>query len=298
MRTSWVEAAGSKIRVIEDGRGERTALFVHGVGGWAENWSEIIERVAASGRRAIAFDLPGFGESTPVRAARYFDLRAPFYAAVVDGVRHALGLHRPHLVGHSLGSGAAFVTAVTHPDAYRSLTLVAPGGLGTDIAPFLRLWSLPGLAFVARFVRPRSVRHAVLRSCFADPSRIPEHLYAELERYEYTDPETMRVMRQVATLRGVRSDLRVAWIARAGRFVDPTLVVWGRADTIVPTSHAAMLGSVFAEHRLEIVADAGHLVMVEQPDAFAAALLPFLDASEHVDDGARTMASGVAHQER
>src|SRR5712692_10262863 len=98
MRTAWVEAAGSRIRVIEDGDGKESVLFVHGVGGWAENWTEIIERVAASGRRAIAFDLPGFGESTPVRGARYFDAGHPFYPAVVDGVRRALGLERPHLV--------------------------------------------------------------------------------------------------------------------------------------------------------------------------------------------------------
>src|SRR5438045_6640335 len=142
MRTSIVEAAGSRIRVIEDGAGEHAVLFVHGVGGWAENWTEVIERVAASGRRAIAFDLPGFGESTPVPGARYFDLRVPFYAAVVDEVRQALELERPHLVGHSLGTGVAFVAAVTDPDAIRALVLAAPGGLGSDITPFLRLWSL------------------------------------------------------------------------------------------------------------------------------------------------------------
>src|SRR5439155_15124749 len=61
MRTSTITAAGSRIRVIEDGRDEPAVLFVHGVGGWAENWAETIERVAATGRRAIAFDLPGFG---------------------------------------------------------------------------------------------------------------------------------------------------------------------------------------------------------------------------------------------
>jgi pimeloyl-ACP methyl ester carboxylesterase len=220
------------------------------------------------------------------------------YATVVDGVRDALGLTRPHLVGHSLGSGAAFVSAVTYPDAFGSLTLVAPGGLGSEIAPFLRLWSLPGLAVAARFPWRRSIRRVVLQSCFVDPSRIPAHLYAELDRYDHTDPETMRVMRQVATLRGLRSDLRVSWIARAGRFRGPTLVVWGGADTVIPASQAAMLGSVFADHQLEIVGDAGHLVMVERPDAFAAVLLKFLDAAERAPDRARTMVRGVADQER
>src|SRR2546423_733583 len=173
MRTSRIEVAGSSIRVIEEGAGEHAVLLVHGVGGWAENFQEAMERIAASGRRAIAFDLPGLGESRPVRGARYFDLHAPFYAAVVDGVRRALDLRRPHLVGHSLGTGVAFVSAVTDPDAFRSLVLVAPGGLGSDIAPFLRLWSLPGLDLVVRAPRPRFIRRAVLRSCFADPARLP-----------------------------------------------------------------------------------------------------------------------------
>ena len=94
MRTSVIEVAGSRIRVIDEGAGDPAVLFVHGVGGWAENWIEIMDRVAATGRRAVAFDLPGFGESTAVRGARYFDPTAPFYAAVVEGVRGALGLDR------------------------------------------------------------------------------------------------------------------------------------------------------------------------------------------------------------
>jgi len=187
---------------------------------------------------------------------------------------------------------------VTYPEAFRSLVLVAPGGLGNDIAPFLRLWSLPGLDLVMRAPRPSFIRRAVLRSCFADPTRIPAHLYAGLDRYGDTDAETMRVMRQVATVRGLRADLRHAWIARAGRFTGPVLIVWGAADNVIPASQASALGSVFADHELAVIPDAGHLVMVEQPEAFAAALLPFLDAAEREDGGARTMASGVAHQKR
>src|SRR6266545_8382799 len=145
MRTSTVNVAGSRIRVIEEGSGDPAVLFVHGVGGWAESWIETIERVAASGRRAVAFDLPGFGESTRVKGARYFDPRDPFYPKVVDGVRRSLGLEHPHLAGHSLGGGIAAVTAVVHPEAWRSLTLVAPGGFGRELALFLRVFSLPFL---------------------------------------------------------------------------------------------------------------------------------------------------------
>jgi len=298
VRTRTIEAAGSKIRVVEDGDGPQTVLFVHGVGGWAENWSEVIVRVAASGRRAVAFDLPGFGASSRVRGARYFDRHKPFYPAVVDGVRRALGLERPHLVGHSLGGGIAGVSAVVYPEAWRSLTLVAPGGFGPEIALFLRIFSLPLLGLTTWLPRPASAGRAVLESCFYDRSRIPAHLYAESVRYDGTYPETLRVMRAVATVRGVRRSLREAWLARAGEYAGPVLVVWGREDGIIPAAHLAALHRTYPNAELKVIDDAGHLVMSEQPDAFAQALLPFLDRAEQQPDDARTMAAGVAHQER
>ena len=296
MRTSTVQVAGSRIRVIEDGAGTESVLFVHGVGGWAENWSETIERVAATGRRAIAFDLPGFGESTRVPHARYFDLRDPFYPAVVDGVRRALGLERPHLVGHSLGGGIVAVTAVVKPDAWRSVTLAAPGGFGPELALVLRVFSLPFLGLTTWLPRPASAGRAILESCFHDRSRIPAHLYAENARYRSTYPELLRVMRAVATLRGVRRSVREPWLARAAEHASPVLVVWGRHDGIIPASQLAILRRTFPDAELHTIESAGHLVMSEQPDAFAAALIPFLERT--ASGGARTMVSGVAHQER
>ena len=298
MRTSTVAAAGSRIRVIEDGAGEHAVLFVHGVGGWAENWSETIERVAASGRRAIAFDLPGFGASTRVDGARYFDPREPFYPAVVHAVSRALGLERPHLVGHSLGGGIAAVTAVVHPDAWRSLTLVAPGGFGPDIALLFRVFSLPFLGVTTWLPRPPSAGRAVLESCFHDRAKIPAHLYEENARYDRTYAETLRVMRSVATFRGVRPSLREAWLARAGEYGGPVQVVWGRQDGIIPASHVKALRETYPNAELRVIEDAGHLVMPEQPDAFAAVLLPFLERAERGPAAARTIGSGVAHQER
>jgi pimeloyl-ACP methyl ester carboxylesterase len=298
MRTSTIAAAGSRIRVIEDGAGEHAVLFVHGVGGWAENWSETIERVAASGRRAIAFDLPGFGDSTKVDGARYFDPHEPFYPAVVHAVSRALGLEHPHLVGHSLGGGIAAVTAVVHPDAWRSVTLVAPGGFGPDIALFLRVFSLPFLGVTTWLPRPASAGRAVLESCFHDRAKIPAHLYEESARYDRTYPETLRVMRAVATFRGVRRSLREAWLSRAGEYRGPVLVVWGRQDGIIPAAHVKALQETYPNAELRVIEDAGHLVMPEQPDAFAAVLLPFLDRAERGPAGARTIEAGVAHQER
>lgn len=297
MNGGMIDAAGLRIRVIETGAGDRPpVLLVHGVGGWAENWAEVMPLLAADARRIVAFDLPGFGASERPVAPDYFGTPS-FYATVVDAVRERLGLDRPHLIGHSLGGGIAFVSAVSHPARYRSLTLAAPGGLGSDIALFLRLMSLPGAALFAGLGDQRKKARHLVRTCFVDGSRVPPHLLTEAEQYAGTYHESLRVMRAVATIRGLRPALRQRWIARSREYEGPALVVWGRGDIVVPADHAAAVGTVLPQARLELIADAGHLVMSEQPDAFAAVVRPFLAWAERVPSPARTMGRGVADED-
>lgn len=285
-----IDAAGLRLRVIETGAGDRApVLLVHGVGGWAENWAEVMPLLAADGRRVVAFDLPGFGASERPDDPSYFG-RPSFYAMIVDAVRARLGLDRPHLIGHSLGGGIAFVSAVSHPDRYRSLTLAAPGGLGSDIALFLRLMSLPGAWLLAgRGDRRKNARHLV-HTCFVDPARVPPHLLIEAERYAGTYRESLRVMRAVATIRGLRPAVRRRWIERSQEYGGPALVVWGRGDIVVPADHAAALSAVLPQAALELIDGAGHLVMAERPVEFAAVVRPFVASAERTPSPARTMA--------
>jgi len=285
-----IDAAGLRLRVIETGTGDRAAvLLVHGVGGWAENWAEVMPLLAADGRRVVAFDLPGFGASERPADPSYFG-QPSFYAMIVDAVRARLGLDRPHLIGHSLGGGIAFVSAVSHPDRYRSLTLAAPGGLGSDIALFLRLMSLPGAWLLAGRGDRRKNARRIVRTCFVDPARVPPHLLREAERYAGTYRESLRVMRAVATIRGLRPAVRRRWIERSREYGGPALVVWGRGDIVVPADHAAALSSVLPQAALELIDGAGHLVMAERPEEFAAVVRPFLAAAERTPSPARTMA--------
>ncbi|GAC1488147.1 MAG: alpha/beta hydrolase [Candidatus Limnocylindrales bacterium] len=289
-----IDVAGLRLRVIETGTGELPpVLLVHGVGGWAENWAEVMPLLAADGRRVVAFDLPGFGASERPASPDYFG-EPSFYASIVDAVRARLGLDRPHLIGHSLGGGIAFVSAISHPRTYRSLTLAAPGGLGSDIALFLRLMSLPGAWLFAGSSDPRKKARHLVRSCFVDPTRVPPHLIVEAELYAQTYHESLRVMRAVATIRGLRPAVRHRWLARADQYRGPALVVWGRGDIVVPADHATAAATVLPQARLELIDGAGHLVMSERPQEFSAVVRPFLSAAERDAAPARTMGANVA----
>ena len=283
VRATTIDVMGLRTRVLVAGEGDRgdPIILIHGVGGWAENWREVMEPLAASGRRAFAVDLPGFGESERPKHVRYFGPDDAFYPRFMVGVLDALDLRSAHVVGNSMGGAVAYMLAVSAPERTRSLVLAAAGGLGTDIALFLRAATLPGTIALAKvFGRPAHGRD-VLRSCFYDPSRIPAQLFVESERYGFASyPEFVRALRSGVTLRGVRPELRRAWIERATAYRGPVLVVWGREDAVLPLRHVNDLREIFPDARLQVIERCGHMPMVERPDEFLAAVLPFIDGAE------------------
>jgi pimeloyl-ACP methyl ester carboxylesterase len=284
LRERAIVVDGLRVRALEAGPAEGEAVVcVHGVGAWAESWRATLGALAAAGYRALAVDLPGFGRSDALPRPRYFRGADAAYARFVPGVFDALGLADAHLVGHSLGGAVAYLGAVSAPDRISSLTLVAPGGLGTDLPWSLRLGSLP---FIGGLLsgRTRQAARAGLASCFRDPRRIPAALLEECDRYSTRGiPETLRVLRAGVTLRGVRKDVRAEWIAHAHRYAGPVLVVWGEDDAVLPLAHARAAEELFPRATLRTIPDAGHLVMVEQPEAFMDRLLPFLRAHRRAE---------------
>lgn len=252
-------------------------VLIHGVGGWAENFREVMEPIAATGRTAIAVDLPGFGESEGPGRVSHFGPRDAYYPRFVLGLLDAFGVEQAHVVGSSMGGAVAYMAAVSAPKRVRSLTLVASGGLGRDIAFFLRLATLPGMiTFAKLFGSPRHGR-GVLRTCFYDASRVPETLYEESERYGFASyPEFVRALRSGVTIRGVRAGLHQHWITRASAYDAPVLAVWGREDAVLPVHHLAGAKEVFPQAEVRIIERCGHLPMIERTDEFLAALLPFL----------------------
>lgn len=281
-RTITVEGLRTRV-LVEDGRGKdrEPIVLVHGVGGWAENWRPVMSPLAATGRQVIAVDLPGFGESEAPRRVRYFGPEDAFYPRFVLAAMDVLGIERAHIAGNSMGGAIAYMMAVTAPLRTRSIVLVAPGGLGRDVAFFLRACSLPGFGLVARLPRPSRAAREVLRTCFYDAGRITPELFDEAERYGNNSfPEFVRALSAGVGIRGVRRSLREAWVARSSLYTGPALVVWGREDMVLPLRHLADVHATLPQAQVALIERCGHMAMTERPDEFLAATLPFLDRAE------------------
>ena len=296
VKAQTIRVMGLRTRVLTAGDRASSGtpvLLIHGVGGWAENWREVMEPIAASGRRAIAVDLPGFGETEAPGRVAHFGPNNAYYPQFVLSLLDGLGIEQAHLIGSSMGGSVAYMAAVTAPERARSLTLVASGGLGKDIALFLRLATVPGMIALAKvFGKPRQGRE-VLRSCFFDHARIPETLYAESEKYGFDSyPEFVRALRSGVTVRGVRGGVRDHWLNRAAGYRAPVLAIWGREDAVLPIHHLAGAKDVFPQAEVHVIERCGHLPMIERTQEFLAATLPFLDRAEQAT--ASPAARGVA----
>ncbi|WP_420435000.1 alpha/beta fold hydrolase [Candidatus Poriferisocius sp.] len=236
----------------EAGNGD-VVLFLHGLAGSRTSWEPQLE--ALSDRwRCVAWDMPGYGESSPVTPLT-FEAVADAVAELLD----RLGVESAHLCGLSFGGHHALHTALRHPYRIRSLVLADTsavfGGDGTDpdewresrTAPLDAGLSLANIAdeVIAGIAAPgfEGIERDRTAAAFA---RIPETGF--------------RASCQLIPSHNV--------LHRLSEVESATLVVVGELDEETPPAYADVLHAGIKNSRLEVIPGAGHLSPAEAPEAF------------------------------
>lgn len=280
-RERFIKVSRRRVRVVEVGRKGHPLVLFHGAGGWAETWGEVVPALAKAGYHCFAVDLPGFGQSAPPVHPRYFEPGRSYYVRWAVKVLDALKLRRATLIGHSLGGTIAMLTAASRPERVARLVLMAPGGFGDPILYRLRMMALPFGVWLAPRIPDRLIR-GFLRANAYDPQCLPEWLYADALRYARAGggAELARVMAQgLSKFRGPNG-LGAQWRVRLAAGVRcPTLVLWGRQDRTLPVSHAVDAAATLPGAVVEVIENAGHLLMLEKPRLVQRALLAFLEVT-------------------
>jgi pimeloyl-ACP methyl ester carboxylesterase len=257
------------------------AVYVHGLGGSSLNWTDL---AAQLGTRAAgtAVDLPGFGRTRPPAG---FDFTPSAHADAL--LCFLAGRNEPvHLLGNSLGGAIALSVAARRPELVRTLTLVSPAM--PDRRPDPRRMADIRLAFAlvpgpvgerARAglaaVAPRTRAEQVVRVCFGDPSRVPEHRLAEAAE-ELGIRNGLEWAREAGE-RTTRAMVASWWWggspwAVAARVQAPTLVIWGDRDRLVSPRLAARTVAAVPRARLMMLPGVGHVAQIEAPDSVARAV--------------------------
>lgn len=115
-----------EVAYVDEGRGEETIIFIHGLGSYLPAWKKNIEGLKGQ-YRCIAIDLPGYGKSS--KGEYSGSLR--FYAQVVAEMIDSLKLKNVTLAGHSMGGQISIIAGLGYPDKVQNLVLVAPAGFET-----------------------------------------------------------------------------------------------------------------------------------------------------------------------
>lgn len=241
-----VEVAGTRLRYVQVGDGDRAVVLLHGFGGDKDTWLFNLDALA-EGRTVYALDLPGHGESGKEVA----DGSVAGLAATVSGALDALGIDRVDLVGHSMGAAVAMAVAAAAPGRVRSLALLAPAGLGQEInTGYLR-------GFVAAQSRRELKPH--VEQLFADPALVTRELLENVLKFKRLDGAQAALS---AVLDGFLAGEGQATVLAepVAALGIPTLVVAGAEDRVIPPGHAGALGGKAAVHVLE---GKGHMIHME-----------------------------------
>jgi pimeloyl-ACP methyl ester carboxylesterase len=277
LRVDWgehlhrVQLPGAEVNYAEIGEGE-PILFVHGLGGCWRNWLENLPHFGHT-HRAIALDLPGFGDS-PLPS---WKIDMPAYGRLIHDFCERLGIDRvAALVGNSMGGFASTEAVVERPSRFEKLVLVSAAGISFAEAQGRRLEAGVSLfeAGVAFLGGPRRLwvnrpkgRQVAFGRVFHYPNRVRPELLREQMEPGIGAPGFADAIRAIT---GYDSRHRLTEIEV------PTLVVWGLQDRVVPVEAAIGYHRLIPDSRLELFERTGHVPQMERPARFNALLDEFL----------------------
>ncbi|TPQ18045.1 alpha/beta fold hydrolase [Streptomyces sporangiiformans] len=242
-------------------------VLLHGLGCHRQAWDPVVPLLTGQ-REVIAMDLPGFGQSPDLDPGVPRDLQTA--VAWLGSVFAALGVERPHVVGHSLGG--LITLRLGQAGLARSVTALAPAGFWTSAERRYAYAVLTGARQGVRLL-PEA---ALARLVGTAPARavLTGTLYG---RSDLCPPE-----RVVAALRPLRDSAAFQATLRAGRAPDlfagdipdvPVTIAWGTRDRLLPPRQAVRARAMIPNARLVALTDCGHVPMLDAPELVARTIL-------------------------
>lgn len=264
----FVTIEGARIRVRDEGpRNAPPVLLIHGYTFSLESWDAWAADLARD-HRVIRFDLAGHGLSGPMPRGDYGTAaRVRQLGKLMD----KLGLARASIAGNSFGGLVAWNFAARYPRRIDRLILVDSAAFSINgvtekpvaVPPAMRAYLLdPQPAAVAWsagtiFAHPQRLTPARLDQMRAMIARNGPALVAHLEQFTLPDP-----------------------LPSLARIKAPTLILWGRADKVVPVAQAEQLAAAIPGSKLIIYDDVGHAPQEEAAAASLTDVREFLNQSK------------------
>jgi 4,5:9,10-diseco-3-hydroxy-5,9,17-trioxoandrosta-1(10),2-diene-4-oate hydrolase len=243
-----------------------TIVLLHGGGPGASSWSNFARNIPVLARNfhVLAVDQPGYGLSDkPIDHPQYYIHSS---SALKDLLDHLEITGRVHLLGNSLGGGAAVRFALDYPDSAGKLVLMGPGGLSVNLFAADPTEGVKNLAKFS-YEPTRANLEAFLRIMVFDQSLITEELIDE--RFASASlPESLAATRAMGkSFSGPDFEKGMIW-REAYKLRQPVLLIWGREDRVNPLDGALVATKMIPRVQLHVFGGCGHWAQLEKFDEF------------------------------
>lgn len=267
-----IDVDGISTRLVQAGPADagEAVVFMHGNPGSSDDWQALIGAAAEHGLRALAFDLPDFGETM---APPGFEHSVLSYAQFMEAALGALVVQRVHLVVHDFGGPIGLVWAAGHTERLASITLIDIGILpGYRWHRMARIWRTPLLGELMQAITFRSGFRRMIAA--GEPRGLPREFLDRM--YDQYDRRTRRAVLELYRATdepGAAAAEFSAWMAPKDI---PALVIWGEHDAYLPSSYAARQRDAFPSADVHVLPASGHWPFVDSPETVQRLLVEFL----------------------
>lgn len=262
-----VDVGGIGTNYIQAGSGDPLVL-IHGSGPGVTayaNWRGVIPDFAQH-FACFAPDTLGFG---------YTDFPADITGFEMDrwvnhlvGFMDQLSIEKAHFIGNSYGGALTLALAIRHPDRVRRIVLMGAAGLQMPVSD--------GLAQVWGYEPSLDAMRGLMNIFAHDPALVKEEIVQS--RYEasirpgaqeaYSSLFPAPRQRWLDALASSEDDLRT--------LTQPTLIIHGREDVIVPVEKSVRFNQLISNSELHVFGHCGHWTQIEKRERFVELVIPFL----------------------
>jgi pimeloyl-ACP methyl ester carboxylesterase len=258
-----VEALGIRTNCYVAGDERNPAvIMLHGMSTSADSFRELMH-LMADDYYLIAPDIPGFGYSENTNPYTMEHL-IEWLADLIE----RLDLPSAHLVGHSFGGVLAMGQALSYPEKFARMVLVAPAVLVASQYPDWLKKAGKNLRLVeAGIVLSRVLLERQIRVPFFDADSMDESVW-ERRRTDYANSRASAAAMNAVAFYDVRPYL--------AEIKQPTFIIWGEDDPVVPHEHAEKIERQIPNSKIYKVSTCGHIPMLEREQEVAAVIREFL----------------------
>ena len=260
MDEKFVTINRNKIRYLEDGKSNHNLILLHGLGGYAERWSQSLSFLAKKFHIFVP-DMIGYGQSDKPTA----DYTPEYFAKFVFDFIDATGIKDTFLAGTSLGGQVVIECAATQNPLIKKIVLISPAGIMRKSTPVLDAYTMAAL-----YPTRDAIKNAY-QMMVGQGKQVSE---ISIERFLSNMSKPNAKMVFLSTLLGLKNAPDI--FEKLSKITIPTLLIWGKEDKLIPFEYAQQFVSAMNNCKLIPMEGCGHSPYIEEPKKLSELVIEFL----------------------